>query len=118
MIEEFLQRMFTVRDQAHLAHWATKSFSEHMALGDFYDDVIDKTDNFVENYQAVFGLLPSVSVPAYKSSSDILTVLKEDFRWLNKNKSKIAKDVSSLENILDDLTSVYTKAIYKLTNLK
>ena len=118
MIEELITRAFTRRDQAHLAHWATKSYSEHMALDEFYNDVIDAIDSITENYQAYFGLVPSVSISKYETPSDILSLLKEDVKWINKNRSKIAQDVPSIENLIDELTSVYTKAIYKLTNLK
>ena len=36
--------LLAVRDQAHLFHWQTKSYEEHIAFGDFYDDFIDKVD--------------------------------------------------------------------------
>ena len=48
MIEELVARVFALRNAAHLEHWATNSFSKHMALGSFYDDIIDKTDKLVE----------------------------------------------------------------------
>lgn len=51
MIEELISRIFKTRNQAHLSHWKTKSFSEHKALGSFYDDVIDKLDDLVEACQ-------------------------------------------------------------------
>ena len=47
MIEDLVSRAFAIRNAAHLAHWATKSFSEHMALGSFYDEVIEKIDGIV-----------------------------------------------------------------------
>lgn len=118
MIEELVQRCFNIRHQTHLAHWATKSYSEHVALGDFYDSIIDSIDSVVENYQGCFGLLGSITIPSVKTTSDIIPLLKEDVKWITKNRTKIAKEIPSIENLIDDLTSVYTLAIYKLTNLK
>lgn len=118
MIEELIQRCFSTRNLAHLSHWSSKSFSEHSALGDFYDSIIDDLDSIVENYQGCFGLVPSVSIPEVKSTGDILSVLKDDAKWIAKNRNKISKDVLSLQNLIDNLTSTYTTAIYKLTNLK
>lgn len=109
--------MFAARDQAHLAHWATKSYAEHEALGDFYDEIVDSTDSFIENYQGVFGLVGKIS-GKFETVSNILDVLKEDAKWLKANREKIAKNIPSLENIIDELTSIYIKTIYKLTNLK
>ena len=57
MIEEFVSRSFALRDAAHLAHWATRSYSEHVALGEFYDGLLDKVDTIVEAYQGCFGLI-------------------------------------------------------------
>lgn len=118
MIDELIQRVITVRDQAHLAHWSTKSFSEHMALGDFYDGVISSLDNLVENYQGYKGLVKNIKIKAFETPDNILDTLKEDVKWINENRDKISYKIPSLANILDDLTSVYTKAIYKITNLK
>jgi len=44
--------LLAVRDQAHLFHWQTKSYEEHIAFGDFYDDFIDKVDVLMENIMA------------------------------------------------------------------
>ena len=44
MIEELVSHVFALRNAAHLSHWATKSYSEHKALGKLYDDLIDKID--------------------------------------------------------------------------
>lgn len=118
MIEELIARVFRTRNQAHLEHWKTKSFSQHMALEDFYDDVIEELDSLVENYQGFFGLVKPVSVSLHKTPEDILSILKDDVKFITKNANDITKEVTSLQNILDSITSVYTKTIYKLTNLK
>jgi len=57
MIEELVTRVFSTRNAAHLAHWKTKSFAEHSALGDFYDALIDGVDEIIEDYQGAFGLI-------------------------------------------------------------
>ena len=44
MIEQLISRVFYARNLAHFEHWRTKSYSQHKALGSFYDDVIDAVD--------------------------------------------------------------------------
>lgn len=117
MIEELIARVFTRRDQAHLAHWKTHSYSEHMALGSFYEDVLEPLDDLVEDYQAIFGLIKELK-GTYSTTDNILEGLKEDIKWINKNRDTIVKDICALENILDTLSDVYLKTIYKLENLK
>ena len=48
MIEDLIERMFHARNAAHIAHWKTKSYAEHKALGHYYEDVIEKLDDLIE----------------------------------------------------------------------
>ena len=32
---------------AHLFHWSTDSFAKHMALGEYYDNIVELTDSYV-----------------------------------------------------------------------
>ena len=42
MIETLIERLFHARNAAHIAHWKTKSYAEHKALGHYYEDVIEQ----------------------------------------------------------------------------
>lgn len=103
-----------------MAHWSTKSYAEHVALNEFYDDVLGPLDELVEAYQAAFGLIGK-DIPEDEEDEEkdtpILDRLKDNIKWINKNRSKICRNVSALENIIDELSGVYLKAIYKLENL-
>lgn len=115
MIEELVSRVFCTRNMAHLAHWRTKSYAEHKALDEFYNGLIESIDELVEAYQGSFGLLKEI--PEEDDSmygKPILDVLQEDAKYLNKNRSKIARNVASLENIVDEITDLYLSTIYKL----
>lgn len=114
---ELVERIFLTRNLSHSAHLGTRSFAEHMALGDFYESVIDLLDNFIESYQGAFGLLRSKEEKEEKEEEgekDILKTLQEDVKWLNKNRSAIAREVPALENILDEIVGLYLRTIYKL----
>ena len=116
MIEELVVKVFATRAAAHLAHWKTKSYAQHAALGDFYDAIIDQIDGIVEAYQGSFGLI-DVGDMNSKTYTDIVKQLEADVVWIAKNRSKIAKDVYALENLIDGLTETYLKTLYKLKNL-
>ena len=116
MIEELVARVFTARNLAHLAHWKTKSFSQHMALGDFYDGVIDQLDALVEAYQGQFGLIGNVSIKA-PAKAEIVSFLEEELAWINDNCEEITMENSSLENLLQNITATYQSTLYKLKNL-
>ena len=116
MVKELIQRVFAARNCAHLRHWATDSYAEHMALGDFYDDVIESLDAFVEAYQGANNKVGKVTPQEY--SGNVLKCLEDDAVWLSVNRDGLANGVSALENLLDNLMGNYLTALYKLRFLK
>ena len=114
MLDKLITRVFKDRNAAHAAHWTTKSFAEHEALGEFYEDVIGAVDKYVEAHQGTFGQMAK----APDQLPDIAAHLREEMLWIVENRSKIAKNVPALENLLDELTGVYMKTLYKLENLR
>lgn len=117
MIEQLISRVFYARNLAHFTHWRTKSYSEHKALGKFYDGVIDAIDDLVESYQGAYELIGAIPVPS-QMEKDILKCLEADAEWIEKNHEKICKGNRAVANLIDALTSVYLSTIYKLKNLK
>jgi len=118
MIEQLISKIFVTRNVAHLAHWKTTSYSQHMALGDFYDAIIDHIDGLVESFQGDFGLIGDVALNAAPKKIEILSHLKQEIEWIKSNRENIAKDNCSLENQIDSLIQTYQTTIYKLTFLK
>ena len=47
MIEELIGKIFCTRNKTHVAHWKTKSYAQHKALGGFYEGVIDLIDDSI-----------------------------------------------------------------------
>lgn len=117
MIEELVGRVFATRNAVHLAHWKTKSYAQHMALGAFYDDLIDKIDTIVEMYQGAFELIDNVPSPQV-SPDKLLPHLTSEAEWIEAHMEQISDGVKALENVLQDLSGSYYTTIYKLTHLK
>lgn len=117
MIEQLISRIFCIRNDAHLAHWKSKSYAQHEALGDFYEAIIGTLDKLVEAYQGYFGIVGEI--PNYKSKqTDIVKMLSVEAVWITTNRSEIAKNLPALENIVDELSGEFYSTIYKLVNLK
>lgn len=117
MIEQLVSRTFATRDAAHLAHWAETSGFRHETLGAFYDSLIEKIDSLVEAYQGVFDLIKVKKLDQHKST-DMIPILEDDLEWIGKNRKEITKGLQALDNMLQDLESVYMSTLYKLRNLK
>lgn len=116
-MEELIARIFKTRNQSHLMHWKTKSYAEHVALGDFYEGVIGLLDKLVEACQGSKGIIGHVDLSCKDESVEIIKCLSEDANYISKNRSKIAHNVPALENILDEIVGLYLTTLYKLKNL-
>jgi phenylpyruvate tautomerase PptA (4-oxalocrotonate tautomerase family) len=112
---ELVARCFSARTAAHFAHLKTKKYATHVALSEFYTDVVGATDIFAEAYQGVFGVIPSY--PACDLHTGELTPIKELREWLAENRAKAARGQRELENLIDEITAVCDRAIYKIVNL-
>lgn len=120
MIEELVARVFQARDISHRAHWATNSYAQHMALGDFYDNIIDDLDSIVECYQGQFGLIgdDAASRGSPLKRPDIINYLQEEFDWIKEHRDEICQESTQIENLLDSLLERYSVTLYKLENLR
>lgn len=116
-IEELINRVFSIRDAAHLEHWTTKSYAEHQALGDFYDGVIDQLDTLVEAYMGYYGVIGTVGLKQL-SFQNFLDLLGDEAKAISEARSEIARGNAAIENLVDALVEVYFKTFYKLANLK
>ena len=119
MIEELVGRVFATRNAAHLAHWAAKgpgSYAKHVALGDFYDGLVDKIDTIVEMYQGARELIGNVKIPAV--TGDITDHIAAEASWIAKYRDNISEEIDAINNVIDDLVGLYLTTHYKLVNLK
>jgi hypothetical protein len=116
-IQELVSKVFTTRNLLHFAHWNTKSFAAHMALGDLYEQIVEDVDDLVEVIQGERGILSGFCTEKAEIPTDILTHIRQEASWIKANRVGIAESSSTIENLIDGLLAKYQKAIYKLTNL-
>jgi DNA-binding ferritin-like protein len=116
-LNDLISRAFTTRNLLHFAHWNTKSYAAHEALGGLYDEIVGQIDEIVEVYQGKFGLLQGLRTQKATLPKDIVKHVEEEAKWLCENRESISCDVSAIENLLDELEAMYLKTIYKLKNL-
>lgn len=114
-----ISKLFHSRNQVHVFHLQTKSFAEHKALNDYYDDVVDIIDGLVESYQGKYDLLTSYEsykILNYESNEQLLKYFKELESNVEVNRKTI-KD-SYLQNQIDNAVELINSTIYKLKFLK
>ncbi len=107
--------LFLGRNVAHSVHLNTRSFSKHMALNTFYDEIIDRADAFAEAYQGRHGLIGPIAIPAAKKTTNIIDFLQDQLAEIEKGRYTVCeKTDSSLQQLIDNIVELYLTTLYKL----
>ena len=103
---------------AHILHFQTRSFSEHMALGNFYAEIGELVDSFVESFQGKYGLLTKYTSDFELPDAPIayMEYLKAEVET-KRRASNFPQD-SELQNEIDNIANLINSTLYKLRFLK
>ena len=114
--EEFVSNVLVARDAAHLAHWKTTSYAEHKALGEFYEELLDLIDGFVEQYQGYYGGRMDIYRGEMDNGAGIEEILTTGMEWIESNRYDIcARAETPLQNTIDEIVRLYQTTLYLLT---
>lgn len=117
---DFVTKLLADRSAAHVAHWRTDSYSQHVALGEFYDELSDLMDGFVEQYQGYYAKRMEPKVVGLAVSADgIDDMLELSCEWIEANRHQVCdREDSALQNTIDEIVRLYQTTLYKLRMLK
>jgi hypothetical protein len=108
-------KMFEARHVAHVLHLKSKSYSEHEALGSFYEGLLGFLDDFVETYQGKYGLVGDMPLEV-DSFPEAVEYLEDCALYFSVGRDAL-KD-HHLQHMVDEVISMTYKTIYKLKFLK
>jgi DNA-binding ferritin-like protein len=115
---EFVGTLFLARDVAHSVHLNVKgigSYAKHVALNEFYDNIVELADKFAEAYQGRHGLIGPVTLMSAKKTGNIVEFLEDSLADIEKMRYDVCKkDDTPLQNIIDEIVGLYLSALYKL----
>ena len=113
----FVSALLHSSTAAHFLHLSTKSYSEHKALGGFYEDILDLADKYAEAFQGHYGIIPlSAYIDDFKVQKDAKTYIKGLLQFA-KGLRKELPDDPDLQNIHDEIVGLIAATLYKLENL-
>ena len=114
-VMQFVQCLLHSVTNAHILHFQSLSYSQHMALGAYYDEVSDLVDGFVEAFQGKYGLLTNYKADYQLPDSNpvvYLTYLKDEVATLRRMPD-FPQD-SELQNEVDTIANLINSTLYKL----
>jgi len=102
----------------HILHFQSLSYSQHIALGVFYDEISDLVDSFVEAFQGKYGLLTKYTADFELANAPIpyLEYLKAEVE--TKRRAANFPQDSELQNEIDNIANLINSTLYKLRFLK
>jgi hypothetical protein len=110
---DFILTLLHAATNAHILHWQTKSYAEHMALGEFYAALPDLIDALVEVTQGATGEIIEFPVDYYPPAKNGLTELEELREYFVQERSVMPLD-SEIQNLLDSIADQIDSTLYKL----
>ena len=119
---QYVALLFLARDMAHRAHLKATgpgSFAAHMALGNFYEGIVDRADAFAEAYQGRYNELLEIPLLENEYAGEIADVLEQQMAWIEDNREEICKrNETALHNLIDESVALYQSTLYKLRFLE
>lgn len=98
------------------AHLMTGEYAEHMALDEYYKEMPEKVDSFIESFLSINGKLKNYknTLTFDGNAIEYLTALKS---LVDDGRDKYAS-TTELESSIDDILSLIDSTLYKLKELK
>lgn len=102
--------------KTHITHLLTGSYAAHKALNEFYDGIVDLTDDIAEQYQGIIekplDYPETVNIPNIKTKEQAIVYLRSLYDRINTLQSKIP--YSEIINQFDEVKSLIASTKYKL----
>ena len=112
----FVSVLFHSATVTHFMHLQTKSFAQHMALGEYYDAIVELANKWAEAYQGCYDIITNYPKDFHLASEPVkyLTQIKDFVDDIRKD----LPSESQLQNIVDEIADQIDSTLYKLRFLK
>ena len=120
---KLFSKLFESREMAHIYHLQTKgsgAYASHVALGSYYDGVLEFIDELIEVYQGQYSIIEGYDVIDTKetNSKDKVEYFEELVKIIKEERKTISVEDTHLHNIVDEVVALIYKTLYKLKYLK
>ena len=116
-IVEIVSYYNDAKQQAIVYHQQTTSFSEHKALQEFYENIVELLDELSESYAGIYGRLSPYEVGDlfdWSSTEETIKYYKGCYEWLQKERVSAPQE-SWIQNQLDEIAQENAQLLYRLS---
>ena len=119
-MNEYIGTLFQSRNQSHIYHLQTSSYAKHIALNEYYDEIVDIVDSIVESYQGKYEILKGYKMAGtlkdLEGEEDIVKYFEGLAKYCELKRTKLPQD-AFLNNLYDDVDTLIRSTLYKLKRL-
>lgn len=101
----------------HILHLQSQKYSEHIALGEFYNGLSDLVDQLVESMQGKFQQILTYPQEYIAPSATGLQEVQELSTFFQQMRGALPQD-TEIQNVCDEIQTLMNSTIYKLTFLQ
>ena len=114
-IEELFGTLQQSMVEAWRSHLKTNKYSAHIALDEYYIDIVDKVDALIENWMAMHDKVEEYVNILDEEDYEALSYMEELREVCVEGRELM--DSPELESAMDDILSLIDRTIYKLREL-
>jgi len=109
---QLIQCLFHSATNTHILHLQTRSYAEHVALGEYYAEIVDLADSIVEAYQGKYGIIDGYTND-YKLPTNPIETLISVNDCIAEHRAQLPQD-TEIQNLIDEAVALVDATLYKL----
>lgn len=119
VVGTFVSTLLHSATLTHLMHFKSKSYSEHVALGAYYDEIPELIDGLVESIQGAYETIidPYPAMFGNGNNDDPLAYMISLRNYVRDYRQQMPQD-SEIQNEIDNVANLLNTTVYKLKFLK
>ena len=113
-------KLFESREMAHIYHLQVNgemgSHAAHVALGEYYDEVLELLDQTIETYQGQYGIIDGYQTIDTNETrtKEKVEYFEELVEFVKHARKAISAEDTHLQNIIDEIVALIYRTLYKL----
>lgn len=115
-LNQFVSTLHQSKQQAIVWHHQTTSFSEHKALQNYYEEILELVDSFVESVQGIYPRIVSyTTAPLVDWQEGGSTVyFKGLYDFVQKGRTTLPQE-TWIQNQIDEVAQLIADTLYQLS---
>lgn len=113
---EFVMRLIVAGDHAHILHFKTRSYAQHVALGAFYEEIEELLDGLAESIQGKVGILDYPADLQVPLAATPIKFLRELNTYVQEKREEVSSE-TDIQNQIDEIVTLISSTYYKIETL-